>query len=179
MILVKALFTPEEAGAYAAAAVLGKVILFLPGAIPLVMFPKLSREYALGYSSSHTLRIGLLAVALMCTMPAIVLLLVPRQLVYLVFGLEYEGGISLVGPYAIAMLVYALLNVLVQYYTSISSKLFSIVLIVSMTLQIGLITLFHQDLRQVIFAVAAGGTLALLLGMMLSPLVKMYKVFGA
>ena len=159
----------------AAAAALGKVILFLPGAIPLIMFPRLSRQYALGHSSSRTLRYGLLGVALMCTVPAIILLLVPRQLVYLLFGPEYEGGIPLAGPYGIAMLVYALLSVLVQYYTSISSKMFSTIVVISVFLQLVLITLFHKDLSQVISAVAVSGIVALVLGIAFSPLVKLYQ----
>jgi O-antigen/teichoic acid export membrane protein len=52
LVIVKHFFPPVQAGYYSAASVLGKVILFVPGAIATLMFPKTSYRYALGQNAS-------------------------------------------------------------------------------------------------------------------------------
>nr|MQY69337.1 oligosaccharide flippase family protein [Bacillota bacterium] len=62
VILVKHFFSPLEAGNYSAAALVGRIILFLPMAIVVVMFPKASELYAQKRDSSPILKKSLLYV---------------------------------------------------------------------------------------------------------------------
>ena len=46
--LVRHYCSPEEAGLYATAAILGRIALFLPGALIAVLFPSAAKARALG-----------------------------------------------------------------------------------------------------------------------------------
>lgn len=60
VVLVKHFFKPLEAGYYSIAQMVGKIILFLPIAITLVMFPKTSKLHAQAKATSHLLKKSLL-----------------------------------------------------------------------------------------------------------------------
>jgi len=60
VVLVKHFFDPIEAGYYSAASLASKILLYLPSAVAIVMFPKSAERFALGQDSSDILRRGLL-----------------------------------------------------------------------------------------------------------------------
>ena len=55
VMLVKHFFTPREAGLYASASILGKAVMYLPGALVLAMFPMVAANQVAGQSSSGML----------------------------------------------------------------------------------------------------------------------------
>ena len=53
-ILLAAYFLPETAGVYAAAALVGKVVLFLPSALVTVLLPKAASRAAAGLTQRRS-----------------------------------------------------------------------------------------------------------------------------
>ena len=66
VLLVKHFFVPYQAGYYSAASIVAKIIIYLPGAIGIVMFPKTSELYALNQDSLGVLKKSLLYTVIIC-----------------------------------------------------------------------------------------------------------------
>jgi hypothetical protein len=157
VILVKHFFPPAEAGYYSAAATFGKIVLFLPGAIAVVMFPKSSHLYALGRNAVTILKKSLFCVISLCAPVVLTYFLAPDFLVKLLFGESYSATVPLVGPLGLAMGIYALCNVLLLYYLSIHSVAFPRVIAACAFVQVGSLAIFHQTLMQVIIVMIING----------------------
>ena len=113
MVLVKHLFQPEEAGIYAGVSVLGKTILYLPGAITQVLLPKVSG--AEPEESFHLLLSSALLSAGISLGGVILFYLYPEPLLRLFLGARYHGGADLLALYAVVMLLFALMTLFVNF----------------------------------------------------------------
>lgn len=60
MVLVQYFFSGQESGAYSLAQMVGRVFLFLPGAISIVMFPRASFLNTINSNTSAVLKKSLL-----------------------------------------------------------------------------------------------------------------------
>ncbi|MFA5361625.1 MAG: oligosaccharide flippase family protein, partial [Candidatus Omnitrophota bacterium] len=66
MVLVKHFFAPEAAGVYSLAQMVGKIFLFLPAAIIIVLFPRTAGLNARNQDTRGTLRQSLMLAAVLC-----------------------------------------------------------------------------------------------------------------
>jgi len=163
VLLVKHFFSPVEAGYYSVASIMGKVIYFFPAAVAMVMFPKASRRHALNQESSHLLRLSLLVAALPCGLLTVAYFLFPSPIVSTLFGSQYLAVAPVLGMLGVAMSVYALLNIWLNYHLSIRQVSFVYLLLFGVVFQGILIVLFHSSLLQVA-SVLALSSLALYVG---------------
>ena len=122
LIIVKSRFSPDEAGLYAAAAALGKVTLWLPAAVGVLLLPKATEQHARMQSSASLVWKSLLATGLLCGGFIIVFFLFPTPLVRVLFGELYVAHASLLGLYALAMMLFSLVNVCLYYYLAVQEK---------------------------------------------------------
>ena len=150
LILVKHFFDPIQAGYYAAASVIAKIFIYLPGAITLVMFPKTSELHALNEEHRPILKKGLLYGILLCGAALLLLLAIPSFIVESMFGGQYISITPLVGIFSSAMCFFALANILFLYQLSIHELSFLKTLIIGTIAEVILIVLFHTSLTQVI-----------------------------
>jgi len=150
IVLVKHFFTPSQAGYYSAASLVAKVIIYLPGAIGIVMFPKTSELHTLNQDSSKILGKSLFYAAFLCGLALAAFFLFPSLIIRLIFGKEYLFIIPLIGWFGLAMFFFALTNILFMYQLSLNRTRFVGVLIGATGLECLLIALFHQSLTQVI-----------------------------
>lgn len=150
LILVKHFFDPAQAGYYAAASIIAKIILYLPGAIVLVMFPKTSELYALNKEHRPVLKKSLFYGIFLCGAALLLFLTIPSFIVKSLFGNQYILIIPLVGIFSSAMCFFALANILFLYQLSIHELSFLKTLIIGTIAEVILIALFHTSLTQVI-----------------------------
>lgn len=167
VVLVKHFFKPVEAGYYSAAALIGKAVLFLPGAIAMVMFPKSSELYAQNRDSFPVLKKSLFYVCLIAGAAAIICLLFPSVIIWLFLGTKYTASAPLVGRFAIAMTLFGLTNILFLYGLSIHKFGFLYLLGIFTMAQIIAIILFHSNLSQVIWIVLLNGLLLFMVNLLL------------
>jgi O-antigen/teichoic acid export membrane protein len=162
LVVVKHFFSPVEAGYYSAASVLGKIILFVPGAVSTVMFPKTSYRRALGQSASDVARKSMLISAGLCALGVTLLALFPAAAVHALFGGDYEASIPLVGLYGVTMGLYGMVQLLLAFYISQAEARFAW-LLVAVTVLLALFLAFvHATLMQVIVALAVAAVVLLL-----------------
>ncbi|MCK4648129.1 oligosaccharide flippase family protein [bacterium] len=167
VILVKHFFSPLEAGNYSAAALVGRIILFLPMAMVTVMFPKVSERYAQKKDSSLILKKSLLYVGLLAGGATLVFFLFPRLPLFFLWGDRFQASTPLVGKFALAMTLFGLVNILFFYQLSIHRFRFLYIACVFTLLQIIAITLFHNTLSQVVWILVVNGALLLLINQFL------------
>lgn len=161
IILVKHFFDPLDAGRYSVASMVGKMILFLPGAISLVMFPKTAKLHAEERSSIDVFKKSLLYSGLLCAAVGLVFISYPMLLVKLLSVKEVDAFIPLSRMFVVSMSCFALIYVIMLYNLSIHNLKFLNTLIVFLVLQVLLIWLFHNSLTQVLAIVTINACLLL------------------
>ncbi|MBI2983597.1 MAG: hypothetical protein HYY42_05405 [Chloroflexi bacterium] len=107
---------PAEAGAYAAAITMGKVVLFAPIAVGLILLERTSRADALGLDPDKYLFASLAFVLVTSGTVSLAYLVAPGPLTALVVGSQYPGTTAIVGLYGLAALSNALLSLWVAYF---------------------------------------------------------------
>ncbi|MGB3345724.1 MAG: oligosaccharide flippase family protein [Candidatus Humimicrobiia bacterium] len=150
IVLVKHFFNELNASQYSAAATMGKIVIFIPGAIGLVMFPKVAEYHKKNLDSIGILKKSLFITLILCGGVTICYFLFPNFIIRVMFGKAYENSAYLIKFFGIAMTFFALNNILISYNLSIEKFKFILPTIISTILQIVLIYLFHDSLIQVI-----------------------------
>jgi len=170
VVLVKHFFSPSEAGYYCIAQMVGKLIIFLPIAVTLVMLPKTSELHAQGKATSHLLKKSLLYVAVLCGTGATVCLLFPGLAIRLLSGEEHPDCVPLARLFSVTMAFFALVYVFMIYNLAIHRLRFIYPLVLLAALQILAIVLFHRSLQQVLYIMCGNAVLLFL--------INAYMAFG-
>jgi O-antigen/teichoic acid export membrane protein len=118
LLIVKARFSADEAGAYGAASAFARVGFFLPAAILLVLFPRTAARQARGEETEDILGRTLVATAGFCGLLALVYAAAGTGLVTMTFGQDFAEGGDVLPGFALAMGLFSLANVLVGYHLS-------------------------------------------------------------
>jgi O-antigen/teichoic acid export membrane protein len=152
-----------SAGVYAAAALVGKAVLFLPAAVVTVLLPKAAGREAVGRTSQGILMASA-AVTLALTLAATgVLALVPEQTLVWAFGGEFRESTELLGWFGLAMTAAALVNVYLSVYFAQRDARFPLVVLAAAVAQVVGVSLFHESpLAIVIVTLACAGSVLLL-----------------
>jgi O-antigen/teichoic acid export membrane protein len=118
VLIVKARFSGDAAGAYAAASAFARVGFFLPAAILTVLFPRTAARQARGEETEDILGRSLLASAAFCGLLALFYEAAGTGLVTMTYGREFSAGGSVLAPFALSMGLASLANILVGYHLS-------------------------------------------------------------
>ncbi len=145
VVFVKSMSDADAAGYYNAAATIGKIALFLPVAVGIVLFSKGAASHVAGRDSRHLIRRtgqGLLALAVLFV---ILVLVADEQLIRLMFGTTYAPAADLALPIVIAMSCFAIANALLYYYLSTHRMRFTAVLFAAVAVQVVALAVFAGD----------------------------------
>jgi O-antigen/teichoic acid export membrane protein len=145
VLLAKVFLSPERAGSYSALATIGKIVLFLPAAVSVVMVPYIGRSRAGTGSASSILRISAIAVAVGAAAVAIPAAIEPRLVLRVMFGDRYGDATSGVLPIVLAATLLALLYLLVVYTVAIQDQRWVYLLLGGVGLQVVAISLLHSS----------------------------------
>lgn len=167
MILVKFFFVPLKAGFYAIAQMIGKIFLFLPGAISLVMFPRVIGLNAKNMGSISTLKRSILYAAGLCIFANVIYNMFPSFILRLLTGKAFAESIILGRLFGISMSFFALLYILITYLLSIKNLRFIKYLILFTFLEFLAIILFHKDILHVQWILCINAVLLFFIHLML------------
>lgn len=148
--LVKKFFSPLDAGYYSVAQMVGKIILFLPGAVSIVVFPKAASAHSRRSPSGHLLKKGLIVTSLMCGAGTLLCVLAPGAILRILTGKASPGSTPLVPWFALAMSFYALVGLITSYNISIHNTRFIKYLMFIACAQVATIYLYHPGLGAVV-----------------------------
>jgi O-antigen/teichoic acid export membrane protein len=149
IILVKHFFAAEQAGLYAAVALVGRVLYFAAWSIVSAMFP-ISAASKEGENKVHVLLLPFMIVLLMSVTFVVVLALFPGFIIHLVVGEGFHYAAPFLSLYATATGLYALSVVLMTYEMSRKIANTGWVQLIFSGALVLLIYMLHSSLRQVI-----------------------------
>ena len=126
-VIVKRKFSSSVAGDYASAAFLGKIILYFPSSVGIVLFPKLVESHVAGQDTRRLLRLGLLVVLAGSLILSTVFIAFPRFTITTLYGEEYVGASSILWIISLAMSSYTLVGMFMYYFLATEEARFLII----------------------------------------------------
>ena len=159
VVVAKARFADADAGAYAAASAFARVAFFLPATLLAVLFPRTAARHARGEDTDDILGRSLIVVAGLCGLLTLGYWMTGRGLVHTTFGPEFAPGGDVLAPFALAMTLYALANVLVGFHLSRGETRYAWILAAAVPVQLVVLALVPGGMSGLVWAnvaVAAG-----------------------
>jgi O-antigen/teichoic acid export membrane protein len=150
ILVVKRFFLAEEAGLYAALALIGRIVFFATWSVVTVLFPIVAQKHKKGEKHRHLLYISLGLVGLVSGIILATTLIIPQFIVNVLFGEAYLSVAPMLWRYALATAVYALANVIITYRLSTDNGFGSVIAVLGGVAQVVLLWLFHASLLQVV-----------------------------
>jgi O-antigen/teichoic acid export membrane protein len=150
VVVAKLWLSDHSAGVYGAASFLGRLILYLPAAIALVVLPKVASRSAAGRASADILVRSMGATALMCSIGVAAFAVAPEQLLDLAFGGRYASGAPLMWLFGVAMTGFALLNLVFVYDLARHGWRAAAVLGIGCLAQLALFAIWHGSGQQLL-----------------------------
>ena len=144
-VAARALLPVEQAGAYAGAITMAKVVLFAPIAVGFILLERTARSHARGEDTDRPLFAALGFVLLTSGAVAVAYLVAPEFFTRVVVGDQYAQTPSLIGPYAVAALLNALLSLWIAHFIGRGEMRFGFLLALGVVAEIGLILAGPRD----------------------------------
>jgi O-antigen/teichoic acid export membrane protein len=151
ILIVRRFFVAEEAGAYAALALIGRMVFFATWSIVTAMFPIVAQRFHRGeaHRPLYYLSLGIVLAGSLAIIG--VTALFPEQIVILLFGDAYIAIAPLLWVYATATMFYALANVVINYRLSIGSTGGTYLAITTGAAQVLALWMWHDSLAQIVW----------------------------
>jgi O-antigen/teichoic acid export membrane protein len=147
VILAKAFFPSRAAGLYAAASVLGKVLVFLPMGISTALFPKVSRDGDADAATALFDR-AILYTSLIAGVGAAAFWLFPDLVLTAFYGPAYADAEPVLRWYGAAILAFALSTTALNFQLARDRIRFVYLFTLLSIVEIGLMWAFHGSLLQ-------------------------------
>ena len=152
VIVAKIFLSNSEAGQYAAAATIAKIIPFLVSAIATVMMPRVAQLAAKNKNHQGALTEALSFTTLAGATVYLVYVFAPQFVLKILYGVRYLDAAPLLIPLGGAMLLYTLANVFLYYFLSIGCRQVFWALGVSALSLIGFIAASHSTANGIAIA---------------------------
>jgi O-antigen/teichoic acid export membrane protein len=167
LIWVNRSFPAEVAGAYAAAVLLRRVVALLPGALILVMYPRVVTQVKQGRAPDRLL-LGTAGVVVLSGGALAVLYTVGGHwIARFTFGPDYQVVGPWLGGMALSMMGFSLGAIWLNIYLAIEPKWFVLALVFIAALQAGLLSRYPDTLSSVLIVFGITGWTMALVGLLL------------
>jgi O-antigen/teichoic acid export membrane protein len=163
-IVVKRFFSLEVAGDYSPVVTLGKINLFIPLGVSMVLFPKSAQRRASGRDPRPVLLLALAATLLPGLLLATAYFLFPGVIVQTIFTDAYSDPGIVLGLVGLATTLYASTNVWLNYALSLDRRTYVLALVAMVLLQILGMLLFHNSLLTIVLIMLLAGLVGNVLG---------------
>ena len=150
VVLVKHFFSSLDAGYYSVAQMVGKIFLFLPSALAIVIFPKSTASYVNNAHSHKLLYKSLLLATSVCGIGVIFCFLFPQLVLNILTSKANPISTSLVGIFALTMSFYALVWIIINYSLATHNLKIVFPLCILAIMESLLIWYHHTELKTVL-----------------------------
>jgi O-antigen/teichoic acid export membrane protein len=157
LLLVKHYFDPHQTGVYAAAAILGKAVMYLPSAITIAMFPMVAENESRSQSSAHLFLNAMVLTAGLSGAGAVFYFLFADDIMTLFYGQKYQGAAEVLKLYGFAMLPMALVVVAEHFLIAKGRVVFAYVMVFGIPFVLFAAYTYHDRLIDMVYIFAAGG----------------------
>ncbi|HDI45869.1 MAG TPA: hypothetical protein ENF60_00855 [Candidatus Omnitrophica bacterium] len=150
VILVKHFFSPLEAGYYSIAQVIGRIILFLPMGISMVMFPKVVYSQAREENTIEHFKHSIIYTIALIVGGSVFVFLFPTWILKIFTGRLYPQCLPLIRRFAVSMGLFSLNFSFLVYYLSINKWKYILPFLIFSLVEIIVISLWHLTLTAVV-----------------------------
>jgi len=161
VIFSKYFFMEYDAGLYTAASVIGKIILFLPSSILIIMFPTATEMNILNKSTIKLLNISLICTTLLSGSASLILAIYPN-IVETIFGYRYLEASTIIPTYAFMMFIFSLVWTIAYYCLALNNFRYTYIILLSTVTEICLIWIIHGSMLQIVWILIAGNLFLLI-----------------
>lgn len=168
VILIRHYFPSEEAGFYAASEVIGKIVLFLSGVVPVILLPKSATLHAQKSDTKKMFIKSVLLVSALGLVFTVFNFVFSGTVMSLFFGAKFIESAKYLGPLSIAMSFYSLYLITATYELSISRFKFLYPTIILTILQVLLILQFHSNISEIIYIIIGCSSALFLINLIIS-----------
>ena len=144
-VLARSVLSADQAGAYAGAVTLGKIVLFAPIAVGFLLLERTSRAHARGESTERPLFLALAFVLVTSGAVALAYVIAPAFFVGVVVGDQYPAAVAIAPLYGLAALANALLNLWISYFIGRGEMRVGLLLAVAVVAEVTLLLLTATD----------------------------------
>jgi len=159
----RALLSVADAGAYAGAITMAKVVLFAPIAVGFILLERTARAQARGEDTDRALFGAIGFVLATSGAVTVAYLVAPAFFTGIVVGDQYPLTPALIGPYALAALLNALLSLWIAHFIGRGEMRFGLLLALAVVAEVVLVTVTPHEatsLVHVVLAVAVAAQVA-------------------
>ena len=164
MVLVKYYFSEQEVGIYAAASILGKAGMYLPGGIAMALFPMVAENHASGKSSAHLMFQAVGVTALLSLTGALFYYFFADSIIVLLYGNDYKEAANVLKYFGFAILPMALIMVAEHFLIAMGRVLFTYLFMVVAPLQLIAIYYYHDTLLDIVAVLSISGIILVVSG---------------
>lgn len=150
ILIVKHYFNNNQSGLYASLALIGRVVYFVIWMLIMVLLPKVIEAKKEGGNPKEIFNKYLKFILAFTSILILGCYLFPETIISLLFGKEYLALSYLLYKYAIATSFFALANLFVYYFLSISKYKPVIMAMFFGVAQVLLLIIFHKSLVQIV-----------------------------
>lgn len=164
MVLANYYFDATTAGNYAAASVLGKAVLYLPGGMVFALFPMVAENFSKGESSSRLFIQAVSLTSIICFATALVYFFYSDWIIALFYGTRYMGASDILRWYGLAILPMALVLVAEHFLIAQGRVLFAWLFLAIAPFELLSIQIYHQEPLMVVAIIGTFGFVTMILG---------------
>lgn len=155
VIMARRLLIPEHAGYFAALSTLGRITIYISGAVAVVLFPRLVRQLK---KERHTSPVkillpGLLLSLTISALVPVMFALFPKLIINVLYGLRYPGLEPILWVYAMALLPVVVVKIVSQYFLATRALAFPVLVGLAIAVKVVLLSLFHDSLLHMVLVV--------------------------
>ncbi len=150
ILMVKHYFDAKQAGLYASLALIGRVVYFIAWMFVMILLPTVVQRKKDGLSTAPVLFKYVSIIGILSALIVSACWMFPELIVQLMFGEDYLAISGLLWKYATATSLFAISNIFAYYYLSLDHYVPVIISGILGFLQIALITIYHDNLEQVV-----------------------------
>ncbi len=161
VVLVKHFFSELEAGYYSIAQMIGKIALFLPSALAIVILPKSTRAHVTNGTSLRFLKKSIVLGSLCCVIFTLIAFLLPGFLLKVLTGKVNPTSTSLAGLFALAMSFYAITWIIINYFLATHNLRFVAPFALITLCEAATIYLWHPSLAVILYILLIFGIISL------------------
>jgi O-antigen/teichoic acid export membrane protein len=150
VILVKHFFEPLQAGFYSIAQVIGRMILFLPMGICMVMFPKVVYSQVRNEDTIAHFKHSMIFSAVLVGIGSMIIFLFPALVLKIFAGKIYPQCLPLIRRFAISMALFSLNFNFLLYFLSTTRWKYVVSVLIFPALEAIAISMWHPSLTKVL-----------------------------
>lgn len=150
VVLVKHFFSSVDSGIYSSIVTVGKVLLFGSGTVAVVMYPQISSAFT--KKENYKRKFGkFFIIQLIPVLAGLILFYFnPKFIINVLFGQKFFMASTLLPSFSLFVSLYVLVNFFLLYFLAISKTAIFVLIIPAAVIQVALISVFHNNLAEVI-----------------------------